>query len=187
MVGRGPSLQWLTKASFSHGDGPVICINTAILAVQQLGLNNDIYSMQKDGCTSYHQRDVGCDGCDGEKGLMVYPNADVTLLLHEHESKNCLPNHESRIVFDSIEDLGFEWWMTSSPCAIRIAKIMGCSCIVLLCHDSLFNDLRTVETETGDMFELKQYPEHNYLGIIPLVEKELQGIAHEIVSPEETR
>jgi hypothetical protein len=183
IVGKGPSLVDLTKEAF--GPGPVICLNRAILHVQNLGLENKLYSMQKDGCESYHQRDVGCVGCDGEVFPIVYPEDSVTLLLHEHESRNCLPNHPRRLVFDAVDELGFDWWSTSSPCAIRIAKVFGCEKVVLLCHDSFFDDYRTANTANGSPRDLEEQGPGavNYAPILQLVKQELAGISHEVVRP----
>ncbi|MHB9003927.1 MAG: hypothetical protein ACYC6C_07660 [Coriobacteriia bacterium] len=184
IVGKGPSLANLTKAAF--GPGPVICLNQSIRHVQRLGLDNKVYSMQKDGCGAYHQRDVGCAGCDGEVSPMRYPDGSVTLLLHEHESRNCLPGHPDRLVFDAEGDLGFEWWSTSAPCAIRIAKIFGCSRVVLLCHDSLVGDYRTAAISDDKPVEVSETGpgQSNYEPIAQLVQQELAGIDHEIVFPE---
>ena len=183
IVGKGPSLVDLTNEAF--GPGPVICLNRAILHVQNLGLGNEIYSMQKDGCESYHQRDVGCVGCDGEVFPIVYPEDSVTLLLHEHESRNCLPKHPRRLVFDAVDELGFDWWSTSSPCAIRIAKVFGCEKVVLLCHDSFFDDYRTANTADGSACDLEERGPGavNYAPILHLVRQELAGISHEVVRP----
>ena len=183
IVGKGPSLVDLTEEAF--GPGPVICLNRAIVHVQELGLGNKLYSMQKDGCVSYRQRDGGCVGCGGEVFPIVYPDESVTLLLHEHESKNCLPNHADRLVFDAVDELGFGWWSTSSPCAIRIAKIFGCEKVVLLCHDSLFDEYGTADIQDGKAVGLEEdgCGAENYGPITRLVKQELAGIAHEVVRP----
>ena len=47
IVGKGPSLQYLKKEDI--GAGPVITINSAITAVESLGFENPLFSMQKDG------------------------------------------------------------------------------------------------------------------------------------------
>lgn len=183
IVGKGPSLADLTKDAF--GAGPVICLNRSILRVQELGLENTIYSMQKDGCGGYHQRDVGCAGCEGEVHPIVYPDESVTVLLHEHESRNCLPNQADRLVFDAVDELGFGWWSTSAPCAIRIAKIFGCDKVVLLCHDSFFDDFGTAQITKGEAVGLEENGggAENYAPITRFVKQELAGVAHEIVRP----
>ncbi|PKQ29583.1 MAG: hypothetical protein CVT60_04555 [Actinobacteria bacterium HGW-Actinobacteria-10] len=183
IVGKGPSLVNLTK--FAFGPGPVVCLNESIRHVQRLGLDNKIYSMQKDGCESYRQRDVGCEGCRGEIPPMRYPDDHVTLLLHEHESRNCLPNHRDRLVFDALGDLGFEWWSTSAPCAIRIARIFGCVRVVLLCHDSLSGDYRTAMITDDQAVDVSATGpgQSNYEPIARLVEQELAYIEYEIVLP----
>jgi len=183
VVGKGPSLADLTAEAF--GPGPVICLNRAIVHVQELGVSNPLYSMQKDGCVSFHQRDVGCEGCEGEVFPIVYPREQVTLLLHEHESRNCLPRHPNRLVFDAVDELGFGWWSTSSPCAIRIAKIFGCSKVVLLCHDSFFDEYGTADIKDGKAagVEANGCGAGNYAPITRLVKQELSAIPHEIVRP----
>ena len=181
IVGKGPSLLDLGAEAF--GPGPVICLNESILHVQELKLDNKIYSMQKDGCEGWHQRDIGCEGCEGARGPINYPEESVTVLLHEHESRNCLPDHPNRLVFDAVDELGFGWWSTSAPCAIRIAKIFGCEKVVLLCHDSFFGDYGTADITEGKAVELVENGPgaENYEPIRELVKQELAGIDHEVV------
>ena len=47
IVGRGESLQYLTREYF--GEGVVIALNRAIIKVNELNLPNKIYLLQKDG------------------------------------------------------------------------------------------------------------------------------------------
>ena len=47
IVGKGPSLQYLTKEYI--GSGPVITINEALIKMEELRLPNPIYAMMKDG------------------------------------------------------------------------------------------------------------------------------------------
>ena len=133
IVGKGPSLQYLTKEDIRPG--PVITINHAIIKVEELGLPNPIYSMQKDGghlrryihsypfvlkpdCDYTPNR---CDECDG----MIKPKKGATLLLHKHESLYCLPSYSPRYIFDW-KDLWLKCNQFSQIITIKIGILMGC-------------------------------------------------------------
>ena len=145
IVGKGPSLRYLKKTDF--GPGPVITINSAIVAVESLGLENPVYSMQKDGgerrnakwafepLNAWHSDPCKHAGalCDDCKGI-VRPKG-ATLLVHEWESKFCLPDYPKRIVFDVLE-LGMPQNEFSMIVAAYMARYMGCKDIVFVCCDA---------------------------------------------------
>src|SRR5512138_1083822 len=92
IVGKGPSLAFLHAEHF--GAGPIITINESILIVQELGLTNPIYSMQKDG--------------DAGLGHAVYPHEDIPVILQRPGySQDDLPNHKLRIWVSPEEEFGF--------------------------------------------------------------------------------
>lgn len=154
IVGKGPSLVYLRAEHF--GPGPVITINQAILVVQDLGLSNQLYSMQKDGCSDRST----CPVCPKERASMVYPHQDVTVILQSHcdgmpYSEYCLPDHPRRILIEPTKELGFDRAdvMSIRMCA-AIARIMGCASIVFVCCDSLANgDTRRLDVLTGEIVQ----------------------------------
>jgi len=117
------------------GEGPVITINHAIIKVEDLGLSNMIYSMQKDGGAKRKQASANggdnlspecdyrdeCDGCDG----CMVPPKKATLLLHDLESKYCLPDYSDRYVLN-LKELGLSQNVFSLIFAIKTAQYMGC-------------------------------------------------------------
>ena len=107
IVGKGPSLQYLTKEMI--GEGVVIALNDAIAKIEELDLPNDVYAMMKD--------------VDSEK-LCVHPTR-YPILLHKHESMDCFPDYFHRIIFDN-EKLGLYINDFSALSAIKIGELMGC-------------------------------------------------------------
>ena len=135
IVGRGPSLLFLTAADFP--DGRVITLNAAIIHVRKLGLPNPIYTMQKDGCVGqdFHGVPVpfACGACP--MGDMVMPQPPETLIVSKAESPYCLPGYSPRMVVD-VEAFGLPWHTMSAPVAVRIAQSWGETEVLMLGHDA---------------------------------------------------
>jgi len=126
IVGSGPSLQYLEADNF--GDGIVVALNDTILKVEQLGIPNKTYSMQKDGCLVCRRK---CPPC-----WTVKPQK-ATLLVHKQESAWRLQEYAPRYVFSNKEDFNIPWFTFSSVVAIHIVALMGCNRIVLVSHDAM--------------------------------------------------
>ena len=134
IVGKGPSLQCLTKEDI--GLGPVITINQAIIKVEEIDLPNPIFSMQKDGGSRrkyVHSRPLilkpDCDyksNCGDACCSIHRPKKGITLLVHKHESFYCLSDYSPRYVFDWAE-LGLKCNRFSLVIAIKIGILMGCA------------------------------------------------------------
>jgi hypothetical protein len=153
IIGSGPSLRYLENIHISL-DGIIITLNHAIVKVEELGLANITYSMQKDGGDKKQCPNCG-DKCNG----MIRPKK-APLLLHEHESKNCFEDYPVRYLFDAYK-LGFDRWdMFSANCAIKIALLMGCIDIKLVSFDSHIKDYRTL-LYNKDIIQYEYYM--NYL------------------------
>jgi hypothetical protein len=113
IIGKGPSLQYLSPGYLQST--PVIALYESIIAVEAMQINNPIYSLQKDDVLATPTR--------------------ATLLLHEHESKRCLPDYKPRIVFDNAM-FGLAWNAFSQITAVKIAQYMGAKKIRFVCFDS---------------------------------------------------
>jgi len=148
IIGKGPSLQYLTADDI--GDGPVVTINQSILDVENLGLKNKIYSMQKDGgnkrVKSSDNLNPNCperhNGCGDSCGGMNRPK-HATLLVHDLESKYCFSDYSPRHVI-SWSDFGLNGNSFSLAMAVETVRAMGCTAIRFLCFDSfMVGDHRT--------------------------------------------
>lgn len=171
IVGKGPSLANLRAEHF--GEGPVIAINEAILTVQELGLVNPLWGMNKDGCRNEAR---------GHACTMVQPHQDVTMILQAPGfSEYCFPTHPYRLFVNPVRELGFEQpSVMSIRMCIAIAKLMLCSKIMVVCCDSLVNgDMRIYD---GAKAKTNGASGH-YSAVMPLVKQELKDIAHEYVLP----
>ena len=141
IIGKGNSIKKLSNDTI--GEGFIIALNQAIQVVEEVCYSNETYSMQKDGA-SPNIRDH-CPCVEGE--ITECPHDMVTpiystLLLHEHESKFCLPNYEKKIIFDA-EQLNLYMFTPSVVCAIELAKYMGAVSLKMIGFDSYTDDDNT--------------------------------------------
>ena len=120
IVGKGPSLRYLRAEHF--GPGPVITLNQAIQHVEELGLQNKIYSLQKDG--------------------VCHIPKQATMVLHDKESGKTTPDYDDVIIY-SLADLGFDRNVFSLAFALNMAKLMGCSDVTLVSCDLQTHGIRT--------------------------------------------
>jgi len=161
IVGKGPSLLMLTKEQL--GPGPVIAINEATIAVEALGLDNVVYSLQKDAERYQDEPELLVITAGTEP---IAPLKGATLLVHHHESPNRMAAYQPRYVFDNVADFGLEWWDFSSLSAVAIARLMGCPKVVFVSLDaSALGDTRTCEPRPDGSFHVYnldnvEYPSH---------------------------
>ena len=161
IVGKGPSLVMLTKEQI--GRGPVIAINEATLAVETLGVDNVVYSLQKDADDYEFVSDL-VPVVDAAQPIA--PLRGATLLVHRHESPHRMKEYRPRYVFDSVVDFGLEWWEFSSMVAAAIAHLMGCQKVVFVSHDAcVFGDSRTCTPTSDGSYQVTSDPRSaaNYL------------------------
>jgi hypothetical protein len=177
IVGKGPSLRYLAAADFSAG--PVITLNESILVVQALGLDNPLYSMQKDGCGINEMR---CTGECQMRPPMCYPRPEIPVILQWPDfSEHCLPKHARKIFVDPLADLGFqEASVMSSMMAVRIGRLMGCASFRFLCCDSLRGDYRTLNVRNG---ELSNRDQGHYQAVIPHLINEMKSFQYQVILP----
>jgi hypothetical protein len=171
IVGKGPSLKFLRAPHFFAG--PVIAINESILNVQDLGLSNKLYGINKDGCRG---------GAGAHKCTMTHPNADVTMILQRPGfSEFCFPDQPDRLWVNAVDDLGFDHAAVMSiRMCIAIAKSMGCIQIMVACCDSLVN--KDVRIYDGGLTKASGASGH-YLAVAALVKMDLKDIAHKYILP----
>ena len=126
IVGKGFSLNNVTRACFLLPDAPVIVISEAIRIIEKLKLPNKLISLQKDAFT------------------VINISWETQLLLHVHESAvevGCLDKE----LFDNVE-LGLEINDFSALTAIRIGQLMGCNEFHFVSFDSVTkHDYRSLD------------------------------------------
>ena len=106
IVGKGPSLDYITKESLSYHDGLIICINESIHKLASLGLPNKLVSLQLDGKL---QDSCNSEGC----GILVSERA-----------QNWYAGHSERYVFRP-ENHNLGQSIIGVICAISICKTLG--------------------------------------------------------------
>ena len=140
IVGSGPSLQHLT--AYDIGVGPVITLNQSALVVENLGLPNQVYSMQKDGgnkrIKSPDNLNPNCperqNGCGEQCGGIVRPK-HATLMVHNLESLFCFDDYSPRYVFE-LSDFGLTQNTCSFVVAIKMAQLFGCTSFKFISFDA---------------------------------------------------
>jgi len=198
IIGKGPSL--VNLRAWHFGKGPVIVLNESIRMVQNMGLPNQIYSMQKDGCMTEDPHNIPrpCGTCEAngwQRAPVTNPHPGIAVLFSQHLSSWCLHGRPNRFVFTD-EELGFKGYpMTMSILeAIPLAMHFGCQSIVMMCCDSLVNgDLGTVaaiddhhfayEYEGADISADIEELHRNLEWVKPWVKHSLKYIPHAYFSP----
>lgn len=158
IVGKGASLEFLNATHFGYGI--IIAINQSVLIVQDFGLRNSIYSIQKDG-----------------KEDMVQPNKNIALILQAGRSDTFYLSHPWRFVINS------DPAEMSIITAIDMALWMGCVSFTFLCCDSLVSgDLQTHDPVTRTT-EAKPYRE-KYRKHTQAIMKKIRQTNFTFVTPE---
>lgn len=135
IVGKGKSLLNLKKEHF--GEGIIITINSAISKVESLELPNTTFALMKDGASPEYINECPSMECFRCPYGNVYPKT-ATLLLHSHESIECMPDYFPKMIIDS-EQYGLGWRNESVLLAIEFALKYGCDEFVFLCFDAVTN------------------------------------------------
>lgn len=185
VVGKGPSVVDLKAHHF--GPGPVLVINETIRHVQELGLPNQIYSMQKDGCVTSDPDTIPrpCDTCEQhgwKRAPVVDPYPGVAVLFSQHLSSWCLHGRKNRYVFTDAE-LGFEGYpMTMSVLeTVPLAKHFGCQSIVMMCFDSLVNgNTDTMECIDGGAYA-RNYEGSRITVDVPMMQRNVEWVRPRIL------
>lgn len=185
IVGKGPSLAHLRASDI--GPGPVITINQAIEVIQNFGLPQHVYAMQKDGCDERDENNCRpCGSCavrGWKRDPIIDPYPGIATVFSQHLSSWCLHGRPNRYVFTDRE-LGYDDPLTMSVLeAIAFAKHLGAARIVMACFDSLtVGDLATAgdETRTPEAIAILRT---NLQATVPRVLDALADIEHRFLTP----
>lgn len=187
ILGKGPSIQWLRSHHF--GAGPIIAINHAILAIQDMDLpvSHPILNLQKDGCSP---AEIGPHHCNIGTGVFqaVYPRPEITVVLqHPGFSQYCLADHPRRLFVDPMIDLvGMRAPEEMSiRMAIGMASVAGAERVVLLCCDSITRQddrYYDIDHRRASMTDASNH----YGPVAPIVKSDLEKFgSHQFITPEE--
>lgn len=118
VVGKGPSLNSITKEDFPNHTSPVMCINDAIIKIETLNLPNPMYVVQQD---RYFRRNE----CVPKKGLLFI---------------SCYSQHRiidgALVAVYSPAVYGVKKGEPTVVMAIKLAKYFGAVRFTFLCFDS---------------------------------------------------
>lgn len=178
IIGKGPSLNYLKKEDISE-DGLVIALNSSIIKVEQLGLDNVILSMQKDGSSPYYRNCCPTKQCHACPYDAVYPKRAI-LLVDRQNSIECLADYSPRYVFDT-HNFGLSWDAFSALVAIRMAQRMGYTKLCFISFDACVNGSnKSIVPDTDIVYE-----NNNYLIQANRMQPYLAEIDHEFIMPKE--
>lgn len=182
IVGKGPSLERIRASDF--GPGPVLTLNQAIVPVQQLGLPQQIYALQLDGCDIRDEagnRPCGsCAPLGWRREPLTNPYPGIATVFVRGFSSWCLHGRGNRFVID--QEFYAEPSTPSTLQAIALAKLMGCTRIVIVACDSLTSG--TTETlYSGDDPDALAILQTNLAWTLPRVLDALANIPHEYLTP----
>ena len=121
LVGKGPSLDHLRAEHFLKREAPVIAINEAIHAVEQLGLPNPTFCLQQDAKLK--------DTCWPKHG---------SKMLVSIKAANFYAGRKGVYIFDS-RRYGLSLNSLSVSAAIRIAISLDAESFILVCFDASVN------------------------------------------------
>lgn len=172
IVGKGASLEFLSQDHFINHKAPVICLNDSIAIVQDLDIDNPIYSLQKDGNVEH----------------MVKPYDDVVLIVQETEgySRDWYPEHEKRLLIDPVKDFGFDLPQTMAiRMAIALSQYMGCNHINFMCCDVLSNKEKTETFIVSERRSKQTSASEWYIKSRPYVINDIRNIPHVFITPHE--
>ncbi len=155
IVGKGPSLANVLAADFAPG-APVIVLNEAIAAIQVLGLPNQIYSMQRDGCVTEDQEHIArpCGSCEALGWIrppLIDPYPGIAVVFSQYLSSWCMHGRANRFVMTD-DEMGYPGGThtMSVLTAIPFAKHLGATSIVMISFDSLTSGDLGYAFEYGD-------------------------------------
>jgi len=163
IVGKGPSLDLLTAGYFEH-DGPVICINDAIKYLPDL--DRPKYMVQCD--RTYKEE---CRTAD----------EDVTLILH-YRTKGLYPNYKNKYYFHQKQ---FDPSMSGpgGAVAVEVAKMLGCTHIVMLCFDACVNKKIAYAKCVGYQSSAFGMDPNRFLSHRGRIDRQFKGTSHEWIIP----
>jgi glycosyltransferase involved in cell wall biosynthesis len=172
IIGKGPSLKYLTKEMI--GEGVVITLNDAIAKIEELDIPNDVYAMEKDG---YYKDNKPCFDTHDCSIHSIMPKKSA-LLVHKWESLNCMPDYTPRYIFDN-EELGLNPQNPSMLSAIMIGSLMGCKKFHFVSFDAFQGDHRTYIPGK----DITLIDDNGYDGICQIVQPFLKEIDYEWITP----
>jgi len=164
IVGKGPSLDLLTPGYFTH-DGPVICINDSIQHLPDLG-GRDKYVIQ----------------CDRNMEENCWPKDPATTLILHYRNKGLYEGYPNKMFFHQKE---FDPGMSGPGGAIgvEVAKLMGCTHIVMLCFDACVNKKVAYAKCVGYESNRWGMKPDRFLAHRQRIDRQFKGTSHEWVIP----
>ncbi len=162
LIGKGPSLDNLTKKDFKDKKSPIFCINESIHAIEKLDLPNDIYVVLQDALLR--------DTCKPKNGGVICSKV----------LSNFYPENENKYVFDPKEY--FTTINYTVVIAINIAKKHGMTNFKMMGFDSIVNGDTKYASSIGYQHPKNSDPkryEKNDKG----VKLALKGVESEFICP----
>lgn len=161
IVGKGPSLDYLTKRHF--GEGPVVALNEAIHKVESLNLDNVTFALQQDA------------------GLRATCRPKYSTLFVSTAAMNFYADYNFMIPFKNA-DLDLEPSGLSVSAALRITKRLGATGVTLLCFDGAMGEDMKYASCVGYGSEAGG-PPSRFLTHKAIIERDAQGLSLSWIKP----
>lgn len=174
IIGKGASLHNLKREQI--GEGIIITINSAIVKVESLNLTNITYSLAKDGASPDYLNECPSMECSKCPWMNEYPEKAI-LLLHKHESIECMPDYYPRMIIDS-EQYGLSWRQESVMLAIEFALYLGATNIIFVSFDAV-----TLGSDNGYMPDGRSFATGFYSVQAERLKERVQTLQHEFLTP----
>lgn len=120
IIGKGPSLDDLSKEDFKNTHYPVICLNESIHKVETLKLINPVFGLQQDAKLKNH--------CKPNKAPLFVST----------KACNYYNDYDKAYIFDNLR-LGLTRNALSVTAAITISKLLGSQSYIMMCFDACVN------------------------------------------------
>ena len=130
IVGKGPSLDHLTSGHFSRPDAPILALNEAIYAVEELNLPNPLFGLQQDASLRARCKPARSPIFVSTKAANYYVDCEQAYIF-QNSSLGLSPN------------------ALSVSAAVTISRLLGSAKFEMLCFDACVNKKLTYAERVG--------------------------------------
>ncbi len=120
VIGKGPSLDNVSRNDFPDPDAVVICVNESIHQIEKLGLPNKVFAIQQDAQLK--------DTCNPQFGGIII----------SYQARNWYAKQTNKFIYWP-EDYGLTSRDLTATVAITLARAFGATKFTLLCFDACVN------------------------------------------------
>jgi hypothetical protein len=163
IIGKGPSLDYISEKDFKNTNYPILAINESIHKIEQLDLQNPIFAIQQDSSLK--------DSC-----LPKYSD-----ILVSYQASRFYTDYNNKYIYIPSKYKMTQSFLTVSI-AIEIIKSLGGTGIILMCFDSCVNQNLDYAKCIGHTPHSGGNPKR-FLKHLEIINKSIKGISVQMVIP----